>query len=367
MPGLPRPVRSAALRDGWSKAAAELREWVSASGQTLALFQAAAERPDGLPHPDVDHISPYFHLGDLSWLVILEASRLQEQGDMEGAWGWYRALYRIKNHVIRRGSMFQRYIVDRNGSPLHGAIAGWAADRRTSAALLRRALDEVSAGEPKPEWDVYSLKVDYLEMTAQLDQPWGWVQQGDDEEQKVQIWGEDVPPNLASNFYAAKRYVSNEPERSRRMLRLAFANWMAHAVEKDPLRKKAAVRARLTYGKRSSSVPFYSVGPEAPEAARKLTPEALAKWLITTRDARLLLGFWPWPGIRLSEQRAHRALVVLLASELFQREKGKRPASEEALVGVYLDHLPGVGSEELDDGRVPVIGDDKPDGPVPPR
>ena len=52
----------------------------------------------------------------------------------------------------------------------------------------------------------------------------------------------------------------------------------------------------------------------------------------------------------MTERREYRALVVLLAGELYRRDHGMAPASDEALVGPYLDHLPSDGSEELDDG-----------------
>ena len=267
MPRLPDAVRRLGPSVGWSKAEPEIRDWVMAHRELLTMFQAAAERPDGIPHPDADREPSYYYLGELSWLVILEASRLQEQGDMAGAWSWYRALFRMKNHVIRRGSIFQRFVVDRNCSSLTPAIAIWAADKRTSASLIRKALDDVLAGEPKSEWDAFSLKVDYLEMMYELDKPWGLVQQGNDEDQHVTIWGEDLPPNLAWMSYAAKRYIASEPERSRRVLRLAIANWLAHAEEKDPRLRKAVLRQKFapkTPRRQSPSTPSAPLRPPPP-------------------------------------------------------------------------------------------------------
>ena len=216
------------------------------------------------------------------------------------------------------------------------------------------------AGEPKPEWDAFSLKVDYLSKLSELDEKWGLVQQGDDEEQHFQIAGEDLPPNLAWMPYAAKRYFSNEPERSRRVLRLAFANWLAHVAEKDAQFKKPAVRATFQRSNRPSTVNFYGVSPDGPAAAQRLPPQGLAEALIRTRDAKLLLSFWPWPAIRNTERREHRALVVAIAGELYQRDHGTPAPTDEALVGPYLDHLPGDGSDELDDGQAPTVLEGKP-------
>jgi hypothetical protein len=185
----------------------------------------------------------------------------------------------------------------------------------------------------------------------------GLVQQGVDEDERVRLAGNEHPMNLSWTVYAAKRYFSNEPERSRRLLRLAFGNWLAHAEEKDPGRQRPAARAFWGRGNEHFLVDFYAVSADAPAAAGRLTPRGLAKSLLRTRDAKQLFHFWP--AMRISERREHRALVVLLAGALYERERGSAPPSDQALVGPYLDHLPSDGSEELDDGKAPTIVKDR--------
>ncbi len=357
MPGLP----SAVLRLGpvvpWPKVAPELRDWLMANRSVLESFKDSAERPDGIVHPGFgDEVQfHYLNIGQFAWLAHLEASRLEDQGDMAGAWSWYRALFRMKVHVMRRGSLFQRYVTDRNLSALEQRLTAWAADRRTGVPLIRQALDVILGGEPKPEWDAFSLRIEYIEKMRLLGQEWGWVQQGEDADQHVRIFGEDLPPNMAWIPYAAKRYLSAEPERSRRVTRLAFANWLAHVDDKDPAHQKPAVRAKWSSRNRGASVCFFPVNAQAPDSAKQLAPQDLAKWFIGSRDARVMLEFFPWPALRTTERRAHRALVVALAGELYQREHGKPRASDEDLVGPYLDHLPSDGSDELDDGSTATI------------
>ena len=43
---------------------------------------------------------------------------------------------------------------------------------------------------------------------------------------------------------------------------------------------------------------------------------------------------------RLEERANRRALLVVLASELYRRDLGTDPPSEEALVGPYLEEVP---------------------------
>jgi hypothetical protein len=263
----------------------------------------------------------------------------------------------MQNHVIRRGSMFQRASAARFCVRLRPGVAAWAADRRTGVPLLRRALADVKALEIKPGGSLFSLKVDYLVLSRELDREWGFVQQGSEEDQQVSIFGERLPPNMTWPAYAARRYFRNEPERSRRVLQLAFANWLSHAGDRDPVRQKPAVRATFQVARHPGSASFYQVPADAPAAARRMPPHDLAEWLAGTLDAKVLLLAWPWPSIRGVERREYRSLVVLLASELFERERGSPPTSEESLVGVYLDELPSDDSEEHDDGKAPTLGD----------
>jgi hypothetical protein len=85
----------------------------------------------------------------------------------------------------------------------------------------------------------------------------------------------------------------------------------------------------------------------------------VAQWLVTTPDAKLLLSGWPWLSIGRQERQAYRALLILLASELYRREHGGSPASEEALVGTFLESLPDEGAAELDDGTTPTVEDSR--------
>jgi hypothetical protein len=352
MPFLPMAIRRLGPSVGWSQADPKLREWALANRQALELFRQGTDRPDGIPHPSFDWKDnyQYLNLGPLVWLALLEGSRAEEQGETATAWTWYRSVLRMRIHVMRRGSVYQRLFADRMCNGLQARIASWAADRRTDVASLRRALEEVRAFEPKPEWDSFSLKVDYLVVLNELDSPNSWIRQGDDEDNDFRIAGEKLPPNLAASIHDGRQFLANEPERSRRVLRLAFANWLAYVGESNARSRKPAVRASLRAHKQNSSLFFYTASPTAPAGARALSPQDVAGWLVAAHNAKLALSQWPWPSIRISERREYRAMVVLLAEELYRRERGVPPPSEEALVGSYLDHLPDDGSDELDDG-----------------
>jgi hypothetical protein len=68
-----------------------------------------------------------------------------------------------------------------------------------------------------------------------------------------------------------------------------------------------------------------------------------------------MVGYLPWPPNRVAYRRAHREIVIMLASELYHRERGALPLSEEALVGTYLKSLPDEGSADLADETTPTV------------
>jgi hypothetical protein len=362
-PVLPRAEGLAGPAVGWSKADPKMREWVEANREALDLFRQAAEQSDGVAHPAGDETA--FHsqrvlLRPFVWLALLEGSRLEERGDMAGAWAWYRAVVRMRAHVTRRGTIFERFFADIR-KDLQQRVSLWAADPRTGAPQLRRALDDVTECEPKPEWDAFSLKVEYLLLMRELDQP--VVTHADDEDLVYRLGGEPLPPNLAQSVFAARQFLQHEPERSRRVLRLVFAIWLAHVETPEERHRKPAVRATFLSNKHRSGVPFYAAGPTAPAGARALPPQDLARWLLTAHDAKLLLMQWPWPSISLRERQEHRALLVLLAGELYRRERGGPPPSDEALVGTYLKTLPDDGTADLDDGTALTVEDPQASAP----
>ena len=173
---------------------------------------------------------------------------------------------------MRRGSFTERLFADWNTKGTTTRIAAWAADKRTTVPLIGRALDDVRATEPKAEWDTFSLKLDYLEMMSEFDEKWGIVQQGDSDDQHIKVSGEELPPSIVGSIYAARRYVLNEPERSRRVIRLVFANWLAHVEEQDASHRKPAVRAMFARQSEFNAA-ILSPGSDAPAAARALIPE----------------------------------------------------------------------------------------------
>ena len=147
--------------------------------------------------------------------------------------------------------------------------------------------------------------------------------------------------------------ATNDVERSRRVLRLLFANWLAQVD------KPAGRRAPIAIPKPTL---IYAADPSAPQAARAIAPADLdaaightflaqqyIRPMFWVPDGPVGWAGWAWEGESslAREPRRRAVLIVKLAAELYRRERGKSPANAGALVGDYLKELPvGIARED---------------------
>ncbi len=223
----------------WSQADPKSREWVEANRQAIELFQQAADQADAA-NPDGDSLVTGQRM---ALLVLLEADRRQAIGDMAGAWDCYRAILRMATHIRRRGSLNQRVDLYVYWDGLsRQRLATWAADPRTSIPQLHDALEEVLKSEPKLDWDLFAMKAGYLAMMRSLEQPVATVVQQDvGWEYHFGVGDMQLSSDMAGYLDSGWRFLLREPERSRRVMQLLYANWLAHVEPLEP--RKPAVRA----------------------------------------------------------------------------------------------------------------------------
>jgi hypothetical protein len=225
--------------------------------------------------------------------------------------------------------------------------------------LLRRALEDALTADLLTSPLSEALKLDYLIVTRDLDEmkllPTEIPLPGGKEgllEHLVPPWRTAVRREIQQYRFRA----SNELERSRRALRLVYANWLAQVDKPAAERAPSAI-----YG----GVLIYQSGPTAPPAARAVAPETLAHAVDATLVAkrlvcvyegdRSMLAFdysWEGDSAFAHERRRRSVLLVKLAAELYRRERGKPAPNAGALLGTYLKNLPeGVGSgDPIPDG-----------------
>jgi hypothetical protein len=360
IPTLPHRAISDISRLPWVRLDPKLREWGETNGEAVALFLKGAAKADGISHPAGQGSArgySAFHPVPIIPLVLLEGARREADGNASGAWDCYRAVLRSVTHLRRRGSYLERFVANEIQADLSSRLSSWAADPRTTTAQLRTALDDVLASEPKPEWEQFSLKVEYLELMQALNQPVDALYPNleDRANNFYRVRDIPVPPKLAVWLFEAKRFLWREPDRSKRAVRLLFANWLAHAETPNARRQKPAVRAMISPGVMPGNLPLYPTVRGTAELARSMSPEDLAKWLVSARDLETIFWISEWPSLRRTEKTRYSDAVLELANELYRREHGSPPHSEEALVGTYLKSLPDDGSAEVDDGSAPTI------------
>jgi hypothetical protein len=325
--------------DNWQQATPAWRDLLAQSGEALKLWRIGSEKPDArYDHPDglsMWTLLPITtQLRILSHLAVLEGSRLEAEGDMVGAWGWYRATLRSSRHSGKHGFQVERLV----GAAMHDhasqALSRWASDPRVDAVMLRLALDEVIAIDTMTVPRSETLKVHYLVFVHSLPDPnfledlLMFREQGDPAD-----WCQDLPisKEVKKPIQAARVIGADDRERSLRLARLLTANWLAE-VDKPPARRSKLAR---------NDPPIYDPDPAGPPSSRVLTPEKLSKWLdsslLASRHFRALSKY----DSAIDRERGRQARLVLhLAGELYRREHGEPPPSPRNLVGPYLKALP---------------------------
>jgi hypothetical protein len=328
----------------WSDLRAEARAWLEKNQEALEIWRRGTERPDALYHQprDVRYdtvLSVDQELRRFAAMAGLRGALMQEKGDMEGAWGWYRAILRCSRHIGMHGVIVERRI----GAALHEQAASrikeWARDPRTELALVRRALDETVAIEAMTAPASESLKSEYLMFMAELNHPEGVPRLVN----IMRVPGA-VPPtkyfgaNTVAAFKRSTDFLKYDPERIRRVTQLLHANWLAQCDRPRRLRTPIVIQSPL----------IYAWDANAPTAARALPPAQLAQW----SDSTKILKSTGSPADALldtvdREQRQQASLIVSLAEQWFVREQGRRPSSASELLGRYLKQLPEGYEPEL--------------------
>ncbi len=359
-PGVPRAYDPLAR---WSKSISIVQDWAEENLGALALYRQGTERPDALDSEiglNRENWTTFDALWSFRLLVLLEASRLEEQGDMAGAWGWYRAILRNFHHIGMHGPAIRRLVAQGWHKEVLDRLTTWAADPRTTPAMLRQALEDVVACESLAPSETDTLKVEYLAMERMLDDPNG------PGVQRPPAWFMSIAarpstrfllyllrgyrtPEQIQSLFEAWRVWRREPERSRRVLRLAMANWLAYYDMAPEDRPNPDLNT-------FSDFDFYAFGSQAPAKARVLTPDDLSRWLASTHDALAMLGPLRLNTVRITEWANHRDLLILIGTQLYRRDHGTDPPTPEALVGPYLKRLPSELPDDERDQAIPNAG-----------
>jgi hypothetical protein len=308
----------------WDKADPQVRTWVNESNQAMEIWKQGAEKSKAMYHPPralnyATALPVTQTLRDLAHLALLEGSRLEGEGDMQGAWTWYRALLRCSRHSGQNGCQVERF----TGLALHGLAAEridhWAADPRVTAQQLRQAEHDVAEAEMLTVPVSETLKLEYLVTVRTLD----------DRRMLLEVMTQSGGPSRAATWRRympfiqsdsglPSWYLANEPERTRRVVQHIFANELAHC-DKPPAARPKLLRTSPIIFERDSASRTSRVAVDPPRLSR-LYDQSLLN--------RLELP-WAWRMAslkKLDEEREGAAkLLRVLSDQRNLREQAHKP------------------------------------------
>ena len=217
-------------------------------------------------------------------------------------------------------------------------FCGWAAEPGVDAGMVCGTLDDVHAADRLTAPISDALKLEYLLELRELNE--------------LNFLSRELPlPGGQGGLLDLRRSggsrrnlqhfrfrATNDVERSRRVIRFLFTNWLAKVD------KPAAERSPST---KIGDVYLYEFDRSASRAARDVSPEMINRAIDETLIARWMfrpnehgphinpsaMAAWEGDGFFARERKWRSMLIVKLAAELYRREKGHPAANAGALLG----------------------------------
>lgn len=328
----------------WATTGPVGRGWLERNRESLELWRRGSERPGSLyvPARSLDLMTPLPVVNTVRQIIRLarlEGGRLESEGDLGGAWRWYRAMFRSSRHLGRHATAIERFVGIQVHQQACRQLTLWASDPRVTPSELRRALDlaieDYRATSPASD----TLKVEYL----------GFLKTYDDPELVRKCLNDFATAGRANSpwfardagLFGVSKVLKKEPERSRRVTRLIYANLLAVCDLPAARRPPVACQLPNPGGGPGLLADLYQLDDSSTPQARAIQPERVIGWFRSTLYAsRLTPALSPILQAIDREKTTQATLVIALANRLFEKERGKPPESYRDLVGPYLEALP---------------------------
>ncbi len=322
------PSFEAVMTDGWSKSDEELLTWMQMHRESLDVWRRGTTKQKGR------YVSPL----DMSFttllpviqeqrmfarLAVMEGHRCLEQGELDDAFQWGRAIFRSGGHTTYRGCLIQGLVGVALHSMASNSLQQLAEHPQVTSEQLASALAAVRADESRYEPTSSILKSEYMAVENTLASgKWTAVMDQSD------------GPNSGFMWTAMKSgaWVMGEPELMRRLYRQMVSN---HLREID---KPMAKRTKLVG---SAGLFLFDIDPAVPLLPRQMDPH-----VIDQRSKRSILMRLLAPAMKnaddvfLRRRARQSALEILLAVQAYQRDNGQYPAELADVVPKYLDQVP---------------------------
>ncbi|WP_435005348.1 hypothetical protein P12x_003245 [Tundrisphaera lichenicola] len=314
----------------WAKADPEVRRWVEDHRIALPAWLLAGERTDALlVEPEgrrssmllgaVQELPPYVRL------ALLEGSRLEQSGDLSGAWSMYLGALRASRHAGGHGGWSERQYGNSFLKLARARIETWIENPGLTPDHFRRAIVDVEACSAMTSPASEMVRAEYFSALDALSRPEEWPNMIDD--------GPDSRMDPINQFEIVRwgrLFLRREPERSRRVLRLIVAGYLAQCDQPPTSRPKLV----------SPEFMIYDHDHRTPRAVRAMSPAELEAWAKSSTK----IGFWNFSNLLQalvdSEPGVLDHLRLRMAERAFEIEHGRLPKTYGELLGPYLNSLP---------------------------
>lgn len=326
----------------WAKADPAIRAWAERNQEALSLWVEGTKRPDMSAVQPADltfnarmtwmfdtRMTWLWSLRDLGRLAALERSRRQLDGDLDGAWEMNRAMLRCSRHVGLRGNWTQRLVGVGMLWPAIDGIERWAGDPGVGIDRLHAAMDEVEEVRRMSAPISEAIKLEHQALMKALD---------DAENEARRIYPEGIEDKTVwftylPGYHQARVFLLREPERSRRLARLATANLLAYC-DLPPAQRPNLLDRRV--------LRIYDEDPAVARSSGRVDPRTLERFAIETAYLRRMNPTLS-SGIFASDQEnwLFNKVLVNLAKQCYRRRHaGKPPKRLGDLIGPDLKRLP---------------------------
>ena len=261
-------------------------------------------------------------------LARFEGLRLESEGELAEAKGWYMAIFRCGRHFTRHAFNLQRM----TGSALHAAASAslvrWAEDSQVTQDQLQTALREVQIADQMTDSISSTFKAEYLLASNTLNNR-GWLQSMESD------YDHERGSEPAKTLTSIALWLVGEPQTTQRVLRQILSNQL-NEIDKPLFEQQPQVDLTNTA--------LFQPDQKLPEKPNQLGPVELNQAVSRLMITRILVpspqSFEQLTGLATRDQARQVALEIGLAAQAYQRENGEFPEDSAAIVPKFLDQWP---------------------------
>jgi hypothetical protein len=207
-------------------------------------------------------------------------------------------------------------------------VTRWANHSGVQVDSLRQALDDVILVDTMTPKNSETFRYEYLTVERKVADIDRWLPVSDS------VVGEE-PPTVPFEK-PLTRFLRHEPERSQRVLKQVFANWLV-VCDLPPDERPASMTEGVEL--------FHN--PKERKSASVLAPEALFRWFASAELSKISIPAFRVSDDTWAERKTRANLIVAIAEQWYLRENKKMPGSVDDLIGLYLKRIPDGYEPEL--------------------